>query len=749
MRIRRRIRLQGTIQGIGFRPFVHRLASREGLVGISYNEGLGAVVEVEGPSHRVASFESRLSADLPSPGRIDRYVAEAVAASHLETGFSIVESHNSRERSISLPPDLGVCPECLQEMSDPSNRRYRYPFINCTACGPRYTIALDQPYDRPNTTMAVFPMCPECRQEYTNIRDRRCHAQPIACPECGPRTWLIPANRALGLSPQEEKTDPAEAVDLARELLTAGKVLAVKGIGGFHLAVDASNRSAVSELRKRKNRPRKPFAVMVRDLTVARRIVVLKENDEKILCSPASPIVLAPARPDHGLAEELAPGLGDLGIMLAYSPLHRLLFDETLEALVMTSGNPPSEPIITENQDAVAGLPADAYLMHDRGIQVANDDSVVRTTSQGPVFIRRSRGYVPVSLNASRLPRGNLIALGAELKVTITTMHHGRIFVGRHLGDLNNLASEEAFQEEVSRVLNFEGIAPKAVALDMHPDLATTIYGEERFRDLPIIRVQHHHAHMGAAMLEHGFGPEDEAAGIILDGMGYGPDGTIWGGEVLIGGFRQYQRLAHLRPIPMPGGDKAALQPWRMATSLLVDSDLGRPGMTGYDEEVAQICQTPLISPLTSSAGRLFDGVAALLGVAPKTQDYEGEAAARLEAVADPHHGDAYPLPFNDDQLDTRHLIEALVADHAPLPIRAARFHNALADSLAQTALFAQTGVVVLGGGCFVNRLLIGRLVNRLRTAGIDVRYPSLLPPGDGGLSAGQAACAACMMEEG
>ncbi len=735
-----RLDIQGTVQGVGFRPLVYRLAVEEGLTGHVLNDGLGVIIELQGPRAALESFAVRLPRELPPSSSLTRFEQQRLDPCPGEDCFQILRSEPSATRRFSLVPDRDVCPDCLREFAEPRDRRHRYPFINCTACGPRFTITRSLPYDRATTTMASFPMCDECRAEYENPLGRRFHAEPIACPRCGPRVWLEPGDApTAGLA----LTDPAGPVVDARGRLLAGEIIAIKGIGGFHLAVDARNDSAVTRLRQHKLRERKPLAVMARDLAVADGLVCLDDSVRASLQSPSAPIVLAPARPGHGLSAQVAPGLDDIGVMLPYTPLHHLLLDDSLDALVMTSGNPPSEPIATENGQA-RELTADAWLMHDRDIEVANDDSVIRTTPVGPVFVRRSRGYVPGTLDVSSLPEGTVLAVGAELKVTVSLAFGGELVVGRHLGNLDNPRAEQAFRQDVRRMLEFAAVQPDCIALDAHPDLTSTRFAEEAFGQLPLVRVQHHHAHLCAVLAEHGFGPDVRATGVILDGLGWGPDQTVWGGEILRGGYREVQRVAHLRPVPQPGGDRAALEPRRMATSLLLEAGLGTEGRPGFDPAMAQVCSMRAFSPLTSSAGRLFDGAAALLGVAPDRQSYEGEAAMVLESLADHEHTDAYPLPLEGDELDTRPLVEALVHDRSSTPIRAARFHNALAEGFGAAALVGEPELVILGGGCIVNRLLLHRIVTFMRARNVDVRWPETLPAGDGGLSAGQAAIALC-----
>ena len=738
---RQRLLVRGTVQGVGFRPFCYRLAHEEGLLGGVRNSGWGVVIEVQGPEARLARFRARLATELPPPGRVERVAAEEVAPRPDADGFVIERSEPSSGARASLAPDGATCHDCLAELADPGDRRFRYPFVNCTRCGPRYTITTDLPYDRANTTMRGFPLCADCRREYEDPLDRRYHAEPVACPRCGPQAWLV-RDPAAGVAPPVTGAEPAAAIDEAQALLRGGCVVAVKGLGGFHLACDARAQEAVARLRRDKRRARKPLALMVRDLETARRCVRLGPEDDALLRSSEAPIVVAPARPDSGLAPGLAPGLADLGVMLPYTPLHHLLLADGCDALVLTSGNDPAEPITTDDAAALAELPADGWLLHSRPIEVACDDSVVRTGQRGPVLLRRARGYVPRGLDASHLPDRRVLALGAELKVTLATLAGGELVVGRHLGDLDNPAAEAAFVREVGRMLAFSGVEPEVVAADLHPDLFSTVYAEERLAGLPCVRVQHHHAHLAAVAFEHGVRPGESVAGVLLDGVGYGPDGTVWGGEVLVGGYGGVTRAARLRPVPLPGGDRAAKEPGRMATSLLWDA--GLPGGPGWDEAVAALCPSEAVAPRTSSAGRLFDGVAALLGVAPDRQDYEGEAAMRLEAVADPACLDAYPLPLRDGELDTRALVVALLDDRAPVAVRAARFHNGLADGLAAAALGAGLDRVVLGGGCLANRLLAARLAETIEAGGGLPLLPRALPPGDGGLSAGQAAVAAC-----
>jgi len=743
-----RVLASGTVQGVGFRPFVYRLAHDEALLGEVSNEGLGASLEIQGPTSALERFVARLRVELPHPGDVERLDVEAMPLDHQARAFVIAPSSEAVGRRLSLAPDLATCAACLAELRDPEDRRYRYPFINCTHCGPRYTITSALPYDRPKTTMAVFPMCANCRSEYDDPLNRRYHAQPIACPECGPAIWCVEAARLNDASALEPpKLAPGDwlrhtehALQAAQRVLESGGILAVKGLGGFHLAVDARNPDAIARLRQRKHRPTKGLAVMVANLEVARGFGQLDPSAIQSLASSAAPIVLVPKA--AGVDPGLAPVSNDIGLMLPYTPLHSMLLEGTLDALVMTSGNRSAEPIATENRVAALELGADAVLLHNREIRVGCDDSVLRWSESGPSLIRRARGFVPSALRAEMLPNRSILALGAHLKVTLATLCRGELAVGRHLGDLDNPAAEDAYLDEIERMLRFGQVEPEAVAVDLHPDLFSTHVAQERFAELPIVRVQHHHAHLASVMVEHGLGLDRRVAGIVLDGLGFGEDGTIWGGEVLVGGYERVERVGHLRPIAQPGGDRAALEPFRMATSLLLAAGLGPEHWRFFDEELAAITALRLVSPLTSSVGRLFDGVAALLGVAPRRQTFEGEAAMALERVADERCSSAYSFPVEAGVIEVREMVQELLRDPDDVSLRAARFHNGLADAFVEVACAAGADVVVLSGGAMVNRLLSRRLGTQLQARGVEAFWPRRLPAGDGGLSAGQAAIA-------
>jgi hydrogenase maturation protein HypF len=751
-----RLRVEGTVQGVGFRPFVYRLAHDEGLGGHVRNDARGVVVEVEGPAEALARFTARLSAEAPALAVVQRVASEPIAT---EGGhkFRILESVRAGAPDALVTPDSATCAECLAELRDPADRRYRYPFTNCTNCGPRFTIVRDVPYDREATTMSGFAMCPECRREYTDPGDRRFHAQPNACAVCGPRVRLVDA--AGGDLPLGEAVD---AVDAAAAAIAAGRIVAVKGIGGYHLACAAADEDAVRSLRARKHRERKPFALMVAGVEAARRLVALGGDEQRLLESAARPIVLVRRLEDAAVAGAVAPHVPELGVMLAYSPLHHILLDDLnatagLEAIVLTSGNVSDEPIAYRDGDALdrlAGI-ADCFLVHDRPIQSRTDDSVVRVAAGRDAVLRRSRGYVPAHLELP-VPAGRpLLACGAEQKSTFCVARGARAWVGHHLGDLEHAAALEAYREGVGHFERLFAVRPQVVVHDLHPGYLSTAFALER-DDAEIVAVQHHHAHLAACLAEHGM--EGPAVGAIYDGTGYGADGTVWGGELLAGDLRGFERAGWLRQVPMPGATAAIRQPWRMAAAWLADA-FGAPqpppvwlgaGLDGARwDAVARIGRSAEVSPLTSSVGRLFDAVGALCGLCLEAT-YEGEAAVRLEAAATGGAARAYEL---GPGLDPRPLVRAIAADLAAgvaVADIAAGFHTAVARATAGACAAAADdrgiGAVVLSGGVFQNRLLLEMTTALLERAGLRVLVPGLLPPNDGGISFGQAAIAAARM---
>jgi hydrogenase maturation protein HypF len=763
-RRRVRARVEGTVQGVGFRPHVYRLATRLGVSGYVLNDAWGVLVEAEGEAPVVEGFLAALSAEAPTLARVERVRAEEMAPTG-QAGFAIRESPRGGEPRAPVTADSATCDECLAELRDPRDRRYRYPFINCTDCGPRFTIVRGVPYDRPLTTMAAFAMCAACRAEYEDPADRRFHAQPNACPECGPRARLVDsAGRPA------EATGARDAVEAAARALQAGAIVAVKGIGGFHLACRADDEAAVAGLRARKHREDKPFALMAADLRAVERLVEPSPEDVRLLVSRRRPIVLAPRRPDAPAAPSVAPLSPDLGLMLPYSPMHHLLAADTRATLVMTSGNVSDEPIAYRDGEAMerlAGI-ADLFLVHDRPIHTRTDDSVVRTVRVGdrrPLVLRRSRGYVPDAIELPLPTPRPLLACGAELKNTFCVVKDARAWVGNHIGDLRNYETLRSFSEGVEHFRRLFAVEPEVVVHDLHPDYLSTRYALDQ-EGLEPLGVQHHHAHLAACLAEHG--ETGEAVGAIYDGAGYGPDGTVWGGEVLSGGLEGFQRDGSLLEVRLPGGDAAVRQPWRMACSWLVaagDADPRPPGgLAGAVDarawdRVAALVRAGLSSPPTTSVGRLFDAVAALCGVRAQV-NYEGQAAIELEAACDRSERRAYPLALAEDEgglvLDARETIRALVEELArgvTVPLAAARFHNALAAATADACRLAceRRGIrtVVLSGGVFQNRRLLETTAARLADAGLRTLVPQRLPPNDGGIAYGQSAVAAARLASG
>jgi hydrogenase maturation protein HypF len=758
------------VQGVGFRPYVYRLAGDLDLAGWVLNDAHGVLAEVEGEAAAVERFLARLPADAPPLATVERVVTGDVAPSG-GGGFEILTSAGGGEPEAAVSPDVATCADCLAELFDPADRRYRYPFVNCTSCGPRFTIVRGVPYDRPLTTMAGFEMCPACRAEYDDPRDRRFHAQPNACPACGPAVRL--------LDPNGEPVSGLDSVATAASALHVGAIVAVKGLGGYHLACRADDESAVAALRSRKRREDRPFALMAADLSAAQSLVELTPHEQELLLGRARPIVIARRRPDAHVAPSVAPRSADLGVMLPYAPLHHLLLaDCEASALVMTSGNVSDEPIAYEDADALARLGdiADLLLTHDRPIHMRTDDSVVRVVaSRPPLVLRRSRGWVPASIDLPVSARRPLLSCGAELKSTVCVAKGRHAWVGHHIGDLRNWETLRSFREGVEHFERVFAVEPAVVAHDLHPDYLSTGYALER-EDVDRVAVQHHHAHLAACIAEHG--ERGPAIGAIFDGAGHGGDGSVWGGELLVGGLDGFERAGSLWPVRLPGGDRAAQEPWRMACAWLsaTSTDAGPPsprlpnraqpetlpplprqlaGRVAPErwEQVAQLCTTGLASPITTSAGRLFDAIAVLCGLRA-TVSYEGQAAAELEGVADVSDRRAYPLPLVERDglllLDTRATVTAVLADldaDTPPALVSARFHTTLAHATATACerLAERTGLptVVLSGGVFQNRLLLERTAERLERSGLRVLVPERLPPNDGGISYGQAAVAA------
>jgi len=742
--VRTAIRVEGVVQGVGFRPFVYTLATGLGLTGLVGNDLDGVFVEVEGPASTVSDFLLRLERDAPPLARIERLTTRAVTPQR-SASFAIAASElASGLRRTLVSADIATCPDCLRELCDPADRRFRYPFINCTNCGPRFTIVRDVPYDRPLTTMAAFAMCERCAAEYHDPADRRFHAQPACCPACGPRLAL------------DDAEDPLAA---AAELLRQGQILAVKGLGGYHLAADAACEQAVARLRARKHREDKPFAVMAADLPSARRLAEVDLAAAGLLTSSARPIVLVPRRtgpgPEAALAAATAPGNRQLGIMLPYTPLHHLLLAAVTRPIVLTSGNVSDEPIVYRDDEArerLAGI-ADAFLVHDRAIHVRTDDSVARAFRGRPMLLRRSRGYVPEPITIrSGFPRP-VLACGAELKNTFCLARDRRAFVSHHIGDLENAETLRSFTEGIEHFRRLFDVDPRVVAHDLHPEYLSTKYAVE-LDGVDLQGVQHHHAHIASCLADNG--EDGPVIGVAFDGTGYGTDGTIWGGEFLAAGLASFERGGHLAPVPMPGGAAAVRQPWRMTAAYLDAEAPERLDVVRRNQDrwaaVTAMARRGVNAPLTSSAGRLFDAAAALLGVRD-TINYEGQAAVELEQLADPGEAGAYPAgleaghPFRLRGADLLHgILEDLTA-RVSAPVIAARFHHGVA-ALIETGCVAMRdryglGTVALSGGVFQNLLLLDAAVSRLQARGFRVLLHARVPCNDGGISLGQAVAAA------
>ena len=766
-RARRRVRarVEGTVQGVGFRPHVHRLTRELDLAGFVRNDNRGVTIEVEGRAEAVEGFVARHAAEAPPLADVERVDREELAPTGARD-FTIVPSDAEGRPEAPVSSDTATCADCLAELFDPADRRFRYPFVNCTNCGPRFTIVRGVPYDRPLTTMAGFAMCSRCRAEYEDPADRRFHAQPNACPECGPSVRLVDSSgAAVGLD------GARDAVAATAAAVRSGAIVAVKGIGGLHLACRADEEAAVGALRARKHREEKPFALMVAGVAAAEELVHLGAAERSLLVDRARPIVLASRREGAPVAAAVAPESRELGLMLPYAPLHHLLLADARTPLVMTSGNVSDEPIAYRDDEALERLGpiADLLLLHDRPIETRTDDSVVRAATVGArrrtVTLRRSRGYVPAALPVPVPAERDVLGGGAELKSTFCLAKGSKAWVGHHIGDLSNLETLRSFREGIDHFERLFDVAPAVVAHDLHPDYLSTAYALER-DGVELVGVQHHHAHLAACLAEHGEpGP---AAGAIYDGTGLGLDGTVWGGELLIGGLGGFERVGHLWPVRMPGGERAIREPWRMACAWLVAA-FGEESARYFPralrdavelaawERVAALVRRGLASPATTSVGRLFDAVSALCGLRARVS-YEGQAAIELEAAAEEAEEGSYPLPVvpgstgseGSVALDARETVRAVAHElesAVPVPVVAARFHNALADASARAlvAVARKRGLetAVLSGGAFANRRLLERSARKLTDAGLRVLVPELLPPGDGGISYGQVVVAA------
>jgi len=751
-RRRARFVVTGTVQGVGFRPFVYRVAVREGLGGFVWNDSRGVTIEVEGDGDAIGRFEQALSDELPPLASILTLAREEMEALG-EEAFRIEESRVLESRSAVVTPDSATCEDCLREMRDPHDRRHLYPFINCTNCGPRYTIIEDIPYDRPKTTMKAFKMCPECQAEYDNPASRRFHAQPNACGVCGPELELRDS--------LDKEVEVLDVVQFVIDELANGKIVAIKGLGGFHLAVDATNEEAVVRLRSRKHREQKALAVMVKDLNAAKRIAKVSREAEVVLTSPQRPIVLLEKCARPRIAPSVAPRSKYYGVMLPYTPLHHLLMDGPFEALVMTSGNVSDEPIAKDNEEAISRLRtiADFFLLHNRDVRVRVEDSVVRVFEKRVYPMRRSRGWAPFPVILAEPSPVEILAVGGELKNTIALVKGNRAFVSQHIGDLKNALAYDNFTDSVDALQRLLEVKPQIVATDMHPLYLSTRYAKTL--GLPVLEVQHHHAHIASVMADNG--RSDHVIGLACDGTGYGEDKAVWGCEILDAGFDGYARLGHLRYVPLPGGDAAAKDADRSAYSHLLEafeSDTAIPKVAvleRLDAEkqrlIREMIRKAVNSPLTSSLGRLFDAASAIANVA-HTAVYEGQPAIEFEAIAARRIDDAYPFGIEECResflIDARPLIRALAEEAAAgvdVSIISARFHNTVAAFLVESAKRARemTGhkTVALGGGVFQNDYLLKRLVKALRKEKFEVLVHRQVPTNDGGIALGQAAIAA------
>lgn len=753
-----RIHVTGIVQGVGFRPFVYNLATSLELRGWVVNSSSGVDIELSGSPDCIHQFIDTLKSTPPPLARIDDISVLEISPSDFQD-FSIQESHPQPGDYIPISPDVSFCPDCRKELFDPQDRRYRYPFINCTNCGPRFTIIKDIPYDRPYTTMSGFNMCPDCLTEYQNPSDRRFHAQPIACPTCGPRLiFKLDGESFIG----------EEAIQSARKALASGKILAVKGLGGYHLACDASNRDAVENLRNRKKRSDKPFALMAFDTDRIQNFALVTSSEKALLESAQHPVVLLRKKTPLTILDNTAPGQNHLGFMLPYTPLHLLLLEPESgfpEVLVMTSGNVSEEPIAFTDEEAYSrlGAIADGFLSHDRPIHMRVDDSVCRIFEGNLYPIRRSRGYAPEPLSyPESLPQ--IMACGAELKNTYAFSKDKYIFISHHIGDLENYETLKSFEEGIEHYERLFRLSPTAIAVDLHPDYLSTKYGlaESSAQDLPLVSVQHHHAHLASCLADNLWTSNESVIGLIFDGTGYGTDGKIWGGEVLVGNYSSYQRLFHLRETLLPGGDSAIRNPSKIALAHLfaagIDWDNDLPPVQALCAEECTMLRSQLThhinTPQTTSMGRLFDSVSALIGVRQKAT-YEGQAAIELENLCDPDENLAYDLPLANGMIEILDLYPQIIRDYRngiALEIISARFHNTIAQSCLAVAqdIRKVTGIktVALSGGVWQNMTLLSKTLDLLRRQGFQPLIHRNIPTNDGGIAIGQIMVAASTLKK-
>src|ERR1051326_6422908 len=757
---RKEIQVCGIVQSVGFRPFVYSLAQRYGLKGVVRNNQRGVWLDLEGESAALKDFLRDLQAERPVLAAIDSIECRNDLGLKRYRDFRIDQTTAHGPKLLPVAADVATCAECLRELFDPRDRRFRYPFINCTNCGPRFTIIEQVPFDRANTTMRDFEMCAACRAEYENPLDRRFHAEPTACAQCGPQVFLTQTGK-----PAEVIATAFDAVSQAVLLLTAGKILAIKGVGGFHLACDAPNEEAVTALRRRKYREDKPFALMARSVEMVKQYCVTSTTEEALLCSVERPIVLLKRRDDCTLPDAIAPRVKTLGFMLPYSPLHHLLLETFAGPLVMTSANISDEPICFEDDDARDRLAhiADYFLNHNRRIHMRTDDSVVRiqTSSRSPTVLRRSRGYAPAPIKTALKFERQILACGAELKNTFCLARDAYAFISHHIGDLEHLENYTSFTNGIEHFQRLFGLEPTAVAYDLHPQYLSTKYALALENIDTKIGVQHHHAHVASCMVDNEIA--GDVIGVAMDGLGFGLDGRLWGGEFFVANFREAERFAHLDYVPLPGGAKAIREPWRMAAmylqavfgdnypSISFVAETGRQKL----KTIQRVAASRTNSPETSSMGRLFDAVSSLLCLRDVT-NYEGQAAVKLEQIANEHADHPYSFEFSNGVINAETVIQTIVADlldGVPPAIISTRFHAGVASLITSIANRIREEYklnrVVLSGGVFQNSILVCATLAQLESAGFEVFTHRRVPPNDGGISLGQAAIADARLKHG
>lgn len=755
-----RLEISGVVQGVGFRPFVFGLAKKFELKGFVGNESKGVFIEIEGEEKKLNEFIEQLKNNAPPLSHISEINSQTIKLKG-ETNFQIIESESHESDFTLISPDISICEDCLRELFDENDRRYLYPFINCTNCGPRFTITKTVPYDRPNTTMSMFTMCEACLAEYKNPLDRRFHAQPISCWDCGVQAEFFRT---------KSSSNRANAIEQTKIALKHGEIVAIKGIGGFHLVCDARNEKALETLRQRKGRIDKPFAVMCQDLETAKRFVEINEAETEILTSKERPIVLLKKKSGNDLSELIAPNNQFLGVMLPYSPLHYLLFSNDLDVLVMTSGNFSNEPIIKDNDEALEKLAhlADSFLLHDREIFVQCDDSVVRISDLGfrnsdfaPLLptsysllpFRRSRGYAPFPVELPfKVP--HILAVGGELKATFCLTKENFAFISQHIGDMENLETLRAFENASEQMKRLFRVEPEIVVGDLHPNYLSSNWARKTYQNF--VAVQHHHAHIASVMVENGV-KDEKVIGFAFDGTGYGLDGKIWGGEVFCGDYANFERLTHLRYFPLAGGDASVKNVYRMALSVLREAEVewteDLAPVSFCSETERKILSKQLENNLnvvhTSSFGRLFDAIASIANIRQKAT-YEAQAAIEFEAIFDENTSEAYKFEVSENEIDYRSLVREVVRDiraNVEKSIISAKFHNAVADLILQLSLQYRKSFnlnkIALSGGCFQNVALLKKSIKLLQQNNFEVLMHRLVPPNDGGLALGQAVIAA------